>query len=747
MFDIEIVRPNFETIKQHGPSLNNFLKLTQQAFNICHPEQIQSNTAKLGQCLDLISNYYGFNSFGALKYFLSDSNANILPVINTDQNVLNKLSQVYELESDHELIRAYLATIKAYVQYSNLPDSINISTDGHYFNSLLATRYLQIQPWNPVLEKLIKNPFYKLPDEDVYEYSHIDRLVRVNILNNLLPMAKIAVQENKLSFSVPFSTFFGGQISKSQFLNEIAEFFDGKAIGSGLIEAQGIQPLSIGNPMYEYMLGNGAKENNIYAFDDSDVVGSMLISFKIMPRLQSMLSSYDPVKPCAPIKADIDLIKPNKQNAIEYAIQQEKYDQNAAANILADLINNLPKLNSVLSLPKAAWHQAEPKDSQSQLAWRKYVIHYAESCIPIMISYANSIILNQRATLKRVYFDENGLLMFNFPKPIELKPSSEYSQTTATNYEFSLFVNFMMIVRHFSKLRLDAPEKVHFRLMVNYLKSVYPETLPDPQNSRAQVKEAVINYEPLFMGLDYETGKTSHFPINPNNHFIISGDASIQAPYYLFEKNLLENRLSNGLGMVFIDGSKNDNQLKIISDILAKHDRQDDLIIKADFDFDLEDTTHDNKVVYISLHSFQNREVARKGSIQLLDQAKYFVLHNTTKNAVLSIVTYNTTEFVLNSLWIDLHSFSRSSNNHLNIYHFCKDIRDLPNPLIANTQTMIFFKMDDDIMRKQFSNFHKEPELLEHLPFMFGHDFILLNRSHVSRHKYLPQYLIDKLQS
>lgn len=743
MFDLEVVRPSAEAIKQHGPSLNNILKLTQQAFNICHPEQSYSDTAKLGQCLDLIAFYYGFNSFGALKCFLDDTNADILPIQDTKAKVLHKLAQIYSLPINHDLIQAYYGSLTSYIHYSNLPDSINISIEGNYFNSLLAMRYLQIQPWDLVLKKLIKNPYYKLPNADIYDYSSIDRLIRVNILNNLLPLAKAAAHENKLSFTTPLSTFFGGQINKQIFLSEVAEFFNGKAIGSGLIEANGIQQLAIDDPMYPFMLSHGADERNIYSFEDADNVASMMISFKLMPRLQSMLIDYEPVKACAPIKIDIDLITANKSRGIQYAVGLEKASQKSANEILTDMISNLSHLNSVLSLPKAAWYQAEPLKSESQLAWRKYVIDYAETALPIMIRLANSILIDQRATLKRVYFDENGLLMFNLPKTIRLKPSSDYDLKEATNYEFSLFINFLFVAKHLNKLNLNAPERIHFRLMMNYLKSIYPTSLPDPYNQRAHIKELFesekftdIKAKALYIGIDTTTGKPSYIPINKGNNFIISGIPSL-APYHFFQIGLIENRVSSGQGMIYIDGSSNGNQLTILKSLLDKYDRQNDLLISNDIDFNIEQSIYSQQIVYIPLHTKLNQTQALDAINRLVIGINQFVLHNINSTPQFSIITNQAKSFILQDSWSRL--YEKSFNSAFNIFHFCRNLNDLSEVLTANTTQKFMFWSGDEIMREQFSNFYQEPELLEQLPHFLESDCILLNWSNVVRYRYTPE--------
>ena len=96
----------------------------------------------------------------------------------------------------------------------------------------------------------------------------------------------------------------------------------------------------------------------------------------------------------------------------------------------------------------AAWYQAEPVDSESNLAWREFTIKYAQHMTELMIQKANKYIVGQRATLKRIYFDDNGMLMFNFPKPVQFHdPAQKHLakvSSTISNYEFSLFMNEMV---------------------------------------------------------------------------------------------------------------------------------------------------------------------------------------------------------------------------------------------------------------------------------------------------------------
>lgn len=477
MFDLEIVRPSVDEIKQHGPSLNNILKLTQQAFNICFPDQAQTATAKLGQVLDLIAHHYGFNSFGALKVYVSSDTNEILPIRDTKSKTLHKIATIYDLPVDHQLTDAYYNTLIRYVDYSTLPNSINILIDNYSPNSLLSMRYLVIKPWDPCLKVLIKNPQSKLDGKDVYHFSEIDRLIRVNILNNMLPRTKMAVEENKKSFIAPFSEFFGGQITKQQFITEIAEFFDNKAIGSGLINAMGIMPVPISSPMFLLLSKSGTEVGNVYAFDDLDRIAAMNIEFKIQPRLQSLISTYSPAKACPKLAIKFDQYGEFKNEAIEYAVSLEKSERDSARHILSDMIKFLPSLNAYLSQPLAAWYQAEPVDSESNLAWREFTVRYAQHMTELMIQKANRYIVGQRATLKRIYFDNNGMLMFNFPKPVQFyDPAQKHLAKVSnviSNYEFSLFINEMVFSQNCKTSQYEFMAQLPFRLMKHYMTHLF----------------------------------------------------------------------------------------------------------------------------------------------------------------------------------------------------------------------------------------------------------------------------------
>lgn len=416
-----------------------------------------------------------------MKVYVSSDSTEILPINDTKSKTLQKIATIYDLPLDHQLTDAYYTTLIRYVNYSILPDSINIITDNYSQNSLLSMRYLVIEPWDPCLKVLIKNPQSKFEGQDVYHFSEIDRLIRVNILNNMLPRTKMAIEENKKHFIAPFSEFFGGQITKQQFINEIAEFFDNKAIGTGLINAMGVMPVPIDSPMFQLMSKSGTEVGNVYAFDDLDRIAAMNIEFLIQPRLQSLISTYAPAKACPKLKIEFDHFAQFKIEAIEYAVSLEKSEKYSARHILTDMIKFLPSLNDYLSQPLAAWYQAEPAESESNLAWREFTVRYAQHMTELMIQTANRYIVGQRATPKRIYFDDNGMLMFNFPKPVQFHdPAQKHLAKVSSimsNYEFSLFMNQLVFWLNSKNSQYKFTVQLPFRLMKHYMTHLFSHPL------------------------------------------------------------------------------------------------------------------------------------------------------------------------------------------------------------------------------------------------------------------------------
>lgn len=469
MFAIEVVRPSVLDIKVHGPSLNKVLQCTQQAFNISFPELKCSSTAKLGQVLDLIATHYGFTSFGALKCYLEQSSDDLHPLSDSRDKLLNKIRTIFGLDSIHPLANHYLTTINSYISHSNLPEQINLSVESYFDNNLEVLRYMHIEDWDERLLKLIKNPTVKVNGQDQYHISEIERLVRVNLLNTLLPHAEKGMNEGSTSCTLKLSNFFGGQISKKQFKMDMACFFNGKVIGSGLLDVSGVEEIDRNQQLFNYHQIIGRKTGDIYAFEDSDLVNSMNIEFRIRPRLQSLLKVFAPTpKPCPQIKINSTIFSELRSTAIAYSASVETHEKYSAKTILEDMINNLQALNNYIDQPFASWYQAEPKYSESNLAFRQYTLEYANSLVMAMIDQANKIVLGQRLTKKRIYFDENGMLILNFKKPVEFVDSNQILRSMS-QYNFSIYMNmiiFGLIKKH--HYAVDAGE-VAFRLMMNYM--------------------------------------------------------------------------------------------------------------------------------------------------------------------------------------------------------------------------------------------------------------------------------------
>lgn len=721
MFDLEIVRPSVDEIKQHGPSLNNIFILTQQAFNICFPDQAQTATAKLGQVLDLIAHYYGFNSFGALKVYLSSDTSAILPIKDTQSKTLHKIATIYDLPVDHQLTDAYYNTLIRYVDYSTLPNSINILIDNYSPNSLLSMRYLVIEPWDPCLKVLIKNPQSKFDGKDVYHFSEIDRLIRVNILNNMLPRTKMAVEENKKFFIAPFSDFFGGQITKQQFINEIAEFFDNKAIGSGLINAMGIMPVPIDSPMFQLMSKSGTEVGNVYAFDDSDRIAAMNIEFKIKPRLQSLISTYSPAKACPKLKIEFDHFAQFKIEAIEHAVSLEKSEQYSARHILTDMIKFLPSLNAYLSQPLAAWYQAEPADSESNLAWREFTIKYAQHMTELMIQKANKYIVGQRATLKRIYFDDNGMLMFNFPKPVQFHdPAQKHLakvSSTMSNYEFSLFMNEMVFWQKLKTSQNEFMAQLPFRLMQNYMIHLFTRPRSNTAPS-TPIELATLNIEPIKIGINTESSLPVYLPMGKKDMHCISGPSSV---YQKLLKDVVDNRLKNMFGLCFIDGSKDKKMLKHIQATLTKLNRLHDLIVTDhSLDFNYVDGLTTNKVVYIDLTEITDRESAIQNLTSFCSNLRGTIFNNSQlpelKLTPFTLITHCCDDYLQSDHWGNLHGATFGINTmQLNILHFCESILNLDISIPSNCNNKIFFDTTDGGLAEQlkFMGFDSEELVLK----------------------------------
>ena len=478
---IEVTRPTPDYIKNHGPSLKNILKLTEMGFQVCHPDLPHANSPKLGQVLDLISTYYGFNSFGALKLYLEQDDLEIQPIQDTKNRVIQKIADIAHVELSHPIVSAYEQTLTSYISNTMLPNSLNLSFDPDVDDSLLAMRYLQIRVWHPIMIKLIKNPQYKIDDADIYTYSEISRMIRLNIINNLLPFANDALIKKESSFTVPFSVFFGGRLTVEDLQNNISQYFNSAVIGSDLLSVSCSHESDLFIPLQKPLLAN----KNLPQHET--IISSILLDFKITPRLEAMLFKFSPTKSKPSIKVMNDLISKHTEPSINLAVKSEIYEKVAADNVLRQIINNLAVLNPYLTKPKAAFYQAEPENSPSNLVWRKYIVGYAHYILPMAIKVANSVLSNQKARKSNIYFDENGLIMFNLDDSIVI--NDRYSELLS-NYDFSLIINLMIVNKMTNEIDIENPSNLNFRLMTAYMLGLFQLSNfipPLPETNRASI--------------------------------------------------------------------------------------------------------------------------------------------------------------------------------------------------------------------------------------------------------------------
>ncbi|ATO20190.1 hypothetical protein BS636_11220 [Acinetobacter sp. LoGeW2-3] len=487
MNDLEIQHPSLILIKEHAQSLKKILKLTQEAFNICHEDLAIANSATLCNCLVLISVQYGFNDFGALTSFVKKT-AVIKPSNNIDSKILYRLSRIYKLPIEHLFIKASFKTLKDYFKKSNLPSFICLDSDSQKSSFLLTMRYLQINKWDPVLKPLIVNPDFRSSDHDIYEYSYIDRLIRVNILNQLLSHARVCIKNVIYSeISLPISHFFGNNINRNVFLTDIAEFFNDLSIGSNLYYVKLLNLLpNIERNSHLYNEVN-TQELNIYSYSGSDNISSLKINFSIGPRLYAMLTEFKKREECPKLNIEYDLVSHKTQTAIDNAINLEDTTKNLSKNIIEQLISNLHHLNPVITGSLSDWYQAEPKESMSNLLWREFTIPYAHHALTLAkecIKQSDQFLI-LRAT--ECYFDKNGLLMINREQRFKFYSNDPLAALGDNYYEISLFVNLYIAFHLITKIDLNSPDKIYFRLMINYITSIYPSHLPIPKKPKLNI--------------------------------------------------------------------------------------------------------------------------------------------------------------------------------------------------------------------------------------------------------------------
>lgn len=225
----------------------------------------------------------------------------------------------------------------------------------------------------------------------------------------------------------------------------------------------------------------------------------------------------------------------------------------------------------------------------------------------------------------------------------------------------------------------------------------------------------------LYLGKNYATMQPVSRQIGQGDSFVIGGDR--ETSVLQFVELVLHNRIEQGTGFFFIDNG-NDGVYLCGLKLMAKHlGREQDLLIKYDFNFDIAECLALNKMVYIALD-------ASVDNTGYLDQFVYDLRHHllevlkAEEKELVSAVFTNSCEAIMSERWGHLHEVGNMKNPQLNIVHVSERPEQINNVIISNTKEKVLFKLDETKLTAKESSLNYIKNLSDLLNSLGNRDYI-----------------------
>ena len=194
----------------------------------------------------------------------------------------------------------------------------------------------------------------------------------------------------------------------------------------------------------------------------------------------------------------------------------------------------------------------------------------------------------------------------------------------------------------------------------------------------------------LYMGINQNTKLPEHYLIDKHDHFLISADIHSQARYFI--ENILFKPIQNGSGFIFIDVLSEHCYLPMIKSLAAKANRQADLLVLTDYEFDIVDAVNNNKLVVLQIADIHR---------YLVELHVFFTrLRSVVENKDEAIKPMSYISFFVHGLdqdsihFLYLHDAVSCNSVQLNLFYFSEAPHLLNESILANIRHKLFFRSD-----------------------------------------------------
>lgn len=486
------VVPTLADLKAHCKNLLKTLEIAHYAFIVSDDDfglGIPHFSLKSSHIQELLAAALNFKTFAAMQAKIKDQGMEFQE--RSSLNADNELSIPFDhppelryrlthlIGTDNIKYVSFLS--KYFVDYmlmaniaQNKPSSgSQTHVEGDLDKYLPLLKYLRVQPFSRVMRKVVEESYTFVLSNiainksrlTVHDHFPLDGWIEIAVLNNLIEESAEGFYAGYNSIKLPTHIFFNGSPRISQ-RKDIYDFL-------GSTSRIGSEYFRLSDDVLSWSQKTFSLDLNSTQASDHKVSDYELV-FELQVRIKAIMQDFTPHIVANHIK--------NGTYKLGYdlyqidSMMQQLTPQVVSARIctsteyfLSTCKHHLKDLNGVLHLEKEEALLSVRHPSLNELSWRREVCDYAQNLVNAAKYFFKQCVQGvDELDLSKIYFNDFGLLMFDYDQDIVTHMYSLGREVKLSPYNFSIFFNLFAGTIFIKSEKIAASESKHM-LSMSYL--------------------------------------------------------------------------------------------------------------------------------------------------------------------------------------------------------------------------------------------------------------------------------------
>lgn len=225
----------------------------------------------------------------------------------------------------------------------------------------------------------------------------------------------------------------------------------------------------------------------------------------------------------------------------------------------------------------------------------------------------------------------------------------------------------------------------------------------------------------FFMGYNASTLSPNYKDMGLNQSTVIyNHDLCITQNMLL---DMIQGKLSNGLGFIYLDGSDNPNRLMHLQHLIQINGLQDQFVIKNDLEFNTIECISQQKIIYVPVKKTKNSILKFKRFSENLLSTLKTCTENKPQYGLITVGL----ESLLKDEWMELHKTLNNLTMPFNVIHLVEDYKRADKSFTNSADLQIICDNQDLSISKNITkHFGDIPDLENHLASIAPHEYILI---------------------